>query len=484
MLWCTLHDEHAVWAQQGCFSYNYVFWPRMASNLTVGDARECQLKCRESAGCEHFTYWKKDGMCLLASGDASLRRTAVEGSIAGPAACMPMDPVCSQKAPGPDFFAPTASRSRRAWIGNQQPTNLQCWPRREDGFPERCPYQQVKILEDTMEGWPGRCENMRKVTDLRPGETCKMRCYNSVLCGVWSEENRSGVPTCWQALHGTNCYRSTGYPPLRAQRIMHGGFRKLVETMGIRINNLTKAFDMTDVGNNKKEGSKRCRIVCLSYLFCQYWQYSSKTGCWVEDPAAREVAYPMVNSSWAMENDGSIFAGEYIQHVCERGRVVPFPTDPPGSGFPAYAAPVRSADPVVHPGRHNSNAASSATGSRDMQPTVGQRANGGASGGIPLWLKALLTVLGIALCLACVAGGVYMAMKGHQKGARGMSGGSKKAGSSKRSQRTEQSFQAPSLGQMNNYGEPTAWQQGETVPFMHNQGGQPQQQRGDRKSVV
>jgi hypothetical protein len=72
-----------------------------------------------------------------------------------------------------------------------------------------------------------------------------------------------------------------------------------------------------------------------------------------------------------------------------------------------------------------------------------------------------------------------MAMKGHQKGARGISGGSKKAGSSKRSQRTEQSFQAPSLGQMNNYGEPTAWQQGETVPFMHNQGGQPQQQRGN-----
>jgi len=486
LLLCILHDENIVWAQQGCFSYNYLFYPAQSSNLTVGNARECQDKCRVTAGCKHFSYWKRNGMCLFAAEDANLVRSAVEGSVTGPEACMPNDPVCKTTAfPGPRFPGPSASVSRDEWEGKQQPTNLQCWPRRADGFPEPCPYQQIEILEDTIEGWPGRCENMKKVVDLRPGETCKMRCFKSALCGVWKVENFTtpGVPTCWQALHGTNCYSGNVQPPIRAQRVMHGSFRKLMESTGMLIKNLTKAFDTTDVGNNKTEGGARCRRICLSYLFCQYWQYSTKVGCWVEDPAAKEVAYPMISQSWAMERDSSVIMGEYIQHTCIPGEQVPLPTDAPGLGFLPVPSPSPGSTRGVGPvkSRSSQNHRGSATGSQmskggDLPPVVQKE-----KAGIPFWWKVLI-LLAIALCIAAVAIAVFIIM-GQRSGARGVSGG-KKAGSSKRSQRTEPSFESPSVGNMNGYGEPAAWQQGETVPFMQNQGGQGchgqrQQQRGN-----
>jgi len=452
---CVLYNG-IVWAQTGCFNYNYLFYPTQASNLTVGHARECQSKCRQSAGCEHFTYWKRNGMCLLAAEGANLLRTSLEGSVAGPKVCkLPSDPVCEQFAPE-GFPAPTAMLSRRAWSGEQQPTNLQCWPRRPDGFPEPCPYQQVTVLEDTIDKWPGRCENMKKVTDLGPQETCQMRCYNSALCGVWKVENITyGVPTCWQALYGTNCYKGNVPPPMQAQRIMHGNVRLLLDTKGKWIKNLTKAFDATDVGNNTELGAEKCRLVCSSYLFCQYWQYSTKRGCWVEDPAAKEVAYPMVTDSSSMEvataDAISVIAGQYVQHACNVGPHIPPPTGEPGTKSPGAS------------GSHIRNSAEIDKGPQTpSQP--------GVSGDPPFWLKVLI-IFGLLLCCAGVAGGAYIAIMGRKKKAKGPAGGSKKGGSS-RQMKQNASSESQSAGKVNGYSEPVAWQQGEAVPFMPNQGGQ------------
>jgi len=101
---------------------------------------------------------------------------------------------------------------------------------------------------------------------------------------------------------------------------------------------------------------------------------------------------------------------------------------------------------------------------------------------MPLGLKVFIVFI-IALCLAGVAGAVYMLIMGRKKTTRGASGGSKKSGSTRRAQRQE----SPSVGNLGysgdpSYVEPTAWSQGETVPFMQNQGGQGchgQQQRGN-----
>jgi len=513
---CVLYNG-IVWAQTGCFNYNYLFYPTQASNLTVGHARECQSKCRQSAGCEHFTYWKRNGMCLLAAEGANLLRTSLEGSVAGPKVCkLPSDPVCEQFAPE-GFPAPTAMLSRRAWSGEQQPTNLQCWPRRPDGFPEPCPYQQVTVLEDTIDKWPGRCENMKKVTDLGPQETCQMRCYNSALCGVWKVENITyGVPTCWQALYGTNCYKGNVPPPMQAQRIMHGNVRLLLDTKGKWIKNLTKAFDATDVGNIEELGEEKCRSICSSYLFCQYWQYSTKLGCWVEDPAIKEVAYPMVMNSWAMETDTalakSVKAGQYIQHICNVGSRIPFPTESSDMTSPARMTPlgVESTTSIHGNGKGTLGSQSPSQprviggipqASGELTTSIRYRDPGGSEKGTlgtqppsqqgggqqyPLFVRVLI-VTGVAFCLAVMAGGAYTAMGGDKKRAKRFAGGSKKAGgsekagSSRQAQCVEHSFRSPSVGNIKSYNEPVALQQGESIPFLQNQDspryhGQPQQQ--------
>eukprot|EP00419_Tripos_fusus_P045699 CAMPEP_0172830706 /NCGR_PEP_ID=MMETSP1075-20121228/22450_1 /TAXON_ID=2916 /ORGANISM="Ceratium fusus, Strain PA161109" /LENGTH=304 /DNA_ID=CAMNT_0013673041 /DNA_START=36 /DNA_END=950 /DNA_ORIENTATION=- len=257
--------------------------------------------------------------------------------------------------------------------------------------------------------------------------------------------------------------------------------------MGMLIKNLSKAFDTTDVGNNDTLGGEKCRLVCASYLFCQYWQYSTQLGCLVEDPAAKEVAYPLVKDSWAMETDtsdaDSVKMGQYIQHTCNVGLRVPFPTDAPGMKFSAVVTTTHPSVSVAPPTSiHYRDAAGSEKGTIGSQlpsqagnekSTIGSQSpsQSEVSGGPPLWLKALIGV-GIALCLAGVASGAYMAIVGHKKGARGLGGGSKKAGPSRRSQRTEHLIQPPSLGNMNGHSEPVAWQQGETVPFMQSHGGQ------------
>merc|ERR1712032_1765920 len=211
-------------------------------------------------------------------------------------------------------------------------------------------------------------------------------------------------------------------------------------------------------------------------------------GCWVEDPAAKEVAYPMVKDSWAMETHtadaDTVNMGQYIQHTCNVGPRIPLPTGgaAPAMNFPAVAThpiPAVATHPSVEPtmGNHLRDSAVSEKGTlgsqSPSQPEVG--------GGPALWLKVLI-IFGIAICLAAVAGGAYMAIVGRKKRTRGVAGGSKKAGSSRRSQRTEHAFESPSVGNMNGYSEPVAWRQGETVPFIQNEGGQgyqgqPQQQQ-------
>merc|ERR1712232_266410 len=90
-----------------------------------------------------------------------------------------------------------------------QPTNLQCWPRKSNGFPGTCESEVATVLQDSKSGWPGRCEDMKKITNLQSIETCQSRCFGTPLCGVWAEENSSsgdGQLTCWQGLYGKNCY--------------------------------------------------------------------------------------------------------------------------------------------------------------------------------------------------------------------------------------------------------------------------------------
>jgi len=393
----------------GCFSYGYKFYPALPNisgmPFTVNNVLECQAKCRRTTGCYHFAFFQSNGQCWMGDLKSRIIRAATRGVISGPAFCTREAEAACSDIPGPEFPASTAAASRAAWPGGEQPTNLQCWPRLQSGFPDRCHSRMATVLEDTAAGWPGRCDNMRRINDLGPAETCQLRCFNSALCGVWAVENQSqvGQVTCWHGMNAMNCYNGNGIPPMRAQRIMHGAFRVLMNTMGMQIMNLTRAFDTTGVPT-VKDGIRRCRKTCLSYLFCQFWQYSTVWGCWIEDPAASKVAYPLVNDGHSLivevDSANSVKAGEYIQHFCADEPTVPLPTDSPETG--AVAAP--QTGKVALAGVNNGHdTLREEDGQSPIAVERGARMQAGevVQEGMPTW-AAILIGVAIALCLVVV----------------------------------------------------------------------------------
>ncbi|CAK0809401.1 unnamed protein product, partial [Prorocentrum cordatum] len=152
---------------------------------------------------------------------------------------------------------------------------------------------EVTVLEDTDAGWAGRCEGLRLV-HVGAGETCQSKCKETPLCGVWAtNESTSNASMCWHGLAGLHCESTEVPPPARAQRLMHGSYRELINTMGMQVMNLENAFGVL---GNATEETQKCRMVCLSSLLCQHWQYSTHDGCWVEVPTRQLTGYPLVTN--------------------------------------------------------------------------------------------------------------------------------------------------------------------------------------------
>mmetsp|Transcript_78986 Transcript_78986/g.199370 ORF Transcript_78986/g.199370 Transcript_78986/m.199370 type:complete len:546 (-) Transcript_78986:82-1719(-) len=397
---------------KGCYSYGYQHTPEMP-NVTgqpfiMGSAMLCQQRCAATPGCAAFGYWTTNKECWLGGADSVIIVSQSLGVITGPARCHNATPQCGA-IPGPSFPGATPAESRAAWQVGQQPANLQCWPRKTNGFPATCENQTATVLQDTMTGWPGRCEGLMKITNLGPTETCQSRCFGTPLCGVWAVENTTsgdGTLTCWQGMFGQNCYdTSNGLSPpegafFRSQRVMHGTFRVLMNTANMQIKNLTKAFGI-EMHPDWKEGAKACRMTCLSYLLCQFWQYSSVYGCWVEDDMSATIAYPLVNDGTEM-NVGSysaltVKAGEYIQHTCKAGVKEPLPTDPP------Y---------MVHTGGTTRHPAVPKYGVIETTPMPRhhvEAVQGYQEEPFPLW-ATMLICLTIALCLGVAGAAIWMTL--------------------------------------------------------------------------
>merc|ERR1712137_1218504 len=69
-------------------------------------------------------------------------------------------------------------------------------------------------------------------------------------------------------------------------------------------------------------GVENCRGICYSDLNCQYWQYFTGTGCWVET-VDHMMPYPLsfADDSVRTYDDnsgasGDLKDGEFIQHYC------------------------------------------------------------------------------------------------------------------------------------------------------------------------
>jgi len=401
---------------KGCYNYGYVFTPAMANISTPfleNSAPLCQARCAATVGCASFGYWTTNKQCWLGGDNGELIASQTIGAISGPATCTAANRACKDSdLPGPGFPGASVNDSRAAWPLGQQPTNLQCWPRKENGFPASCWAETAMVLEDSELGWPGRCDGMMKITNLAANESCQSRCFGSPLCAVWAIENASsgdGSLTCWQSIFGSECYDpSSGVqvPPgtfFRSQRIMHGSFRVLMSAADMHIKKLTKVFGVKH-HPEPKAGAKACRMVCLSVLLCQYWQYSTSYGCHVEDGKNATVAYPLVYDDVNLANgtyEATTFKfGEYIQHTCEPGPRQPLPFDPPGG--PSKLITAQTFDrPIGQPA---------------ALPVVNNKR------AFPMWASTLITVTILAV-LSVMAAAVYMTiLDADKKGMKGMRG--------------------------------------------------------------
>jgi len=390
----------------GCYVYGYVYDPEMANvtgqPFTTSSAMVCQERCAATPGCARFGWWSANTQCWLGGAEAVAKVSKSLGAIAGPARCMQEAVTCSESdIPTANFPGATAAISRAAWASGQEPTNLQCWPRKANGFPATCISETATVLQDTLQGWPGRCEGLQTISNLGPTETCQSRCFGSPLCGVWAEENSTsgdGSLTCWAGMFGQQCYNGQNglSPPpgsyFRSQRVMHGTFRVLMNTAGMQIGNLTRAFGV-ELHPNWEEGAKACRMTCLSHLLCQFWQYTDVYGCWVEDDMTSTIGYPMVNDGVMMNTNSysakTVKAGEFIQHICKPGPPQPLPTDPPMS---VAGVLVTTPKPTLAMSQ-----ASSTTVDVSVQKPF------------PLWATMLICVT-IALCLGVIGAAGWMSM--------------------------------------------------------------------------
>lgn len=406
----------------GCFSYGYQYTPALAnvSNpFSAASPVACQRRCAITPGCAYFGYWASNNECWLGGSDAVAVLSKTLGAISGPDICTEhKDMEVCTAIPTAGFPGGTMAESLATWPTRQQPTNLQCWPRKPNGFPATCDNQTATVLQDTLHGWPGRCEGLVKISNLGPTETCQTRCFGSPLCGVWAIENSTssdGSLTCWQGLFGQNCYDATNglSPPagslFRAQRVMHGTFRVLMNTANMQITNLTQAFGI-GMHPDWKEGAKACRMTCLSYLLCQYWQYSDVFGCWVEDDQSNSVGYPLVNDGVAMRTGtytaSTVLAGEYIQHTCRAGPRMPLPTDPPGM------AANGGTPPPPHEQKHLPKYGEIGYGSAELGEGTVELTEG--SPGFPIWASMLICVT-VALCLGVIGAAVWMSLLDAEK---------------------------------------------------------------------
>lgn len=312
-----------------------------------------------------------------------------------------LNKACTELADA-SFPGDTPPQTMQAWPGGVQPTPLQCWPRRSDGLLSRCRNQTAIVLEDTQDGWPGQCDGLVKITDLKGGETCQTRCMLTPLCSVWAIESTSdryGATTCWHGMLGYNCsYNPTGMRPIRAQRLQHGTYRVLMNSAGVQLLGLHNSFRGT-VFKNWEEGAKHCKLECRSFLLCQFWQYSRTYGCFLEMPQRSEVGYPLTTTGpFASVNKNSqaaqdILAGEMIQHNCI-GEMSAIPT----------AAPSAEETRLVVPG---------------ISP--GTRAPKGT--GWPWWVT-FLVLSAVCLCLAVVSAAIWMGLEERRK--RGLRQGTRR----------------------------------------------------------
>mmetsp|Transcript_55843 Transcript_55843/g.141416 ORF Transcript_55843/g.141416 Transcript_55843/m.141416 type:complete len:674 (+) Transcript_55843:69-2090(+) len=307
----SIADSHP-----GCFFAGWEYKPAIPGAVVAPTLQTCQLLCEKNASCTVFTYWQANSSCSF-SGDGAMRTKTTSLAVAGHGVCPPPTPAppaaCSTELPGNGFPSWTIKSSNAAWPSGKQPKNLECWPTTWIGKHRPC--DKVHVIEDTKVGWPGKCRDLKKVSGIRDEARCSALCRTDPKCPSWQLAINT---SCFHGL-GVDCY-VRDFTPVAAQRLLHGNVRKLMDLTGWQILGLSRIFlDDNGYFGDQQDAIKACRKSCYSDIHCQYWQYSPKFGCWVED-ATKSYAPPYpLTLDWAYRTTpfaADCVAGEMIQHIC------------------------------------------------------------------------------------------------------------------------------------------------------------------------
>lgn len=308
-------------SKEGCFHVGFRYTPTKAGSLTAHSLRHCQVKALEQGEGSVFNYYPFTGACDVAAASAQLVQDTSKTIVAGWGTCGHEGLTSGHAAacvalPLNGFPGTTANASNAAWPSGTQPASLECWPKAALSG-EFLPCQEVKILQDTEDGWPGKCTDLTLQPTIITAERCSSTCSQNPLCASWQFTSQNA---CWQGVGYETCWSRENFVPVGAQRLQQGKVRVLMDLKGWEITGLQKAFDNTANGffmSNSPEAIEACKKVCYSDILCQYWQFRDGQGCYVQS-ATNGPSYPLTRDQ-ALRNTAAALAtvaGEFIQHYC------------------------------------------------------------------------------------------------------------------------------------------------------------------------
>ncbi|CAE7941898.1 unnamed protein product [Symbiodinium necroappetens] len=146
----------------------------------VLDRLECQLLCKQTAGCGAFVYFAASKFCYLGRNHSGVVGT--QGAVSGPVACAEDKPSACEDLPKKQFPAETAEGSQSAWPLGFTPTNLQCWPTNMYWQPAFCRSILPTSIENTSTA--GHCQDLQRV-HIAAERSCAASCAENVLCSAW-----------------------------------------------------------------------------------------------------------------------------------------------------------------------------------------------------------------------------------------------------------------------------------------------------------
>merc|ERR1719262_1383986 len=110
-----------------------------------------------------------------------------ENYVGGLRDCGGVSPLCTA-LPNSAFPGNDAQESDEAWPTGLVPPKLQCWPRDANNEFVAC-FNEITVLDDSSQGWAGKCMGLEEKTDLHSEATCEEQCrwLPPSECNVWQE---------------------------------------------------------------------------------------------------------------------------------------------------------------------------------------------------------------------------------------------------------------------------------------------------------